>query len=347
MSYEDGLAALRLEPTSVVPRTEYSIESHWELVHAVTGMDTSEGADRAAASSAFRKAWDYGFVWSINQAYKLGVTTDMGHAVYQADGSDYRPQAKCPFDDVEQVLSFDPEAVFEHPTRAEIVQRFTKQWEAQQRETPHAVVTFGIYDTMFSGLISIFGWEMLLLGAGTDAKRFGEMAGRYARWIGRYFEAAADVDAPAFMCHDDICWTSGPVLAPAWYREFVFPHYKRFWQPILDSGKRLVFTSDGDYTLFFDDVVAAGAQVLVMEPSCDMAGFAAKYGRTHGFVGNADTRILLSGTRERIRAEVQRCMDIGKGCPGFIMAVGNHIPANTPVENALYYNECYMKMRRR
>jgi hypothetical protein len=37
-------------------------------------------------------------------------------------------------------------------------------------------------------------------------------------------------------------------------------------------------------------------------------------------------------------------MDIGKGCPGFFMAVGNHIPANTPVDACLYYNEVYEKL---
>ena len=36
-----------------------------------------------------------------------------------------------------------------------------------------------------------------------------------------------------------------------------------------------------------------------------------------------------------------------KKCPGFIMAVGNHIPANTPVDNALWYNECFEKMLKR
>ena len=65
------------------------------------------------------------------------------------------------------------------------------------------------------------------------------------------------------------------------------------------------------------------------------------------FIGNADTRILLSGSREEIYSEVKRCMDIGKACPGFIMAVGNHIPPNTPVENCLYYNEVFEKLRRR
>jgi len=29
------------------------------------------------------------------------------------------------------------------------------------------------------------------------------------------------------------------------------------------------------------------------------------------------------------------------------MAVGNHIPANTPVESALYYNEVYEELCRR
>lgn len=29
------------------------------------------------------------------------------------------------------------------------------------------------------------------------------------------------------------------------------------------------------------------------------------------------------------------------------MAVGNHIPANTPVENALYYNEVFEQLRSR
>jgi hypothetical protein len=40
-------------------------------------------------------------------------------------------------------------------------------------------------------------------------------------------------------------------------------------------------------------------------------------------------------------------MDIGKRCPGFFLAVGNHLPTNTPVDNALWYNEAYEKLGRR
>jgi uroporphyrinogen-III decarboxylase len=188
---------------------------------------------------------------------------------------------------------------------------------------------------------------MLLLAGGTDEARFGKVIDSYARWISRYWEAWAKSDAPVIMSHDDITWTSGPVFAPDWYRKYIFPWYKKFWRPVKEAGKKLMFTSDGTYHMFFDDLVQCGPDMFVMEPTTDMAMFAQKYGKTHGFVGNADTRILLLGKKDDIYREVKRCMDIGKECPGFIMAVGNHIPANTPIENALHYNDAYMEMRNR
>ncbi|MDD5604185.1 MAG: uroporphyrinogen decarboxylase family protein [Eubacteriales bacterium] len=147
--------------------------------------------------------------------------------------------------------------------------------------------------------------------------------------------------------HDDIVWTEGAIFHPEWYRKYVFPNYKKYLAPLLESGKKVLFTSDGCYTEFIDEIAATGVHGFVMEPITDMKYIAEKYGKTHVFVGNADTRILLNGTKEQIYNEVKRCMDIGKSCPGFFMAVGNHIPANTPVENALYYNEVYKTLGRR
>ncbi len=72
-----------------------------------------------------------------------------------------------------------------------------------------------------------------------------------------------------------------------------------------------------------------------------------RFGQTHILIGNADTRILLTGDRDAIRREVQRCMDLGRGCPGYFMGVTNMIPANTPVESALYYDEVYQELSHR
>lgn len=113
------------------------------------------------------------------------------------------------------------------------------------------------------------------------------------------------------------------------------------------AGKTVLFTSDGDFTLFIDDLAGVGVHGFVLEPMTDMAAIAERYGKTHLFVGNVDTRVLLRNDREAIRAEVERAVSIGRDCPGFVVAVGNHIPANTPVEAALYYNEVLEELRLR
>ena len=205
----------------------------------------------------------------------------------------------------------------------------------------------GVYITCMSGLIDLFGWDLLLTAAAVDPEGFGAVADRYASWIQQYMNALAKCDSPVVMVHDDIVWTEGPFLHPEWYRKYVFPNYRKYLQPLLEAGKKVLFTSDGDYTVFIDDVAACGFHGFVMEPTTNMEYIAQRYGQTHSFVGNADTRILLSGSREDIYREVKRCMDIGKRCPGFFMAVGNHIPANTPVDHALWYNEFYQQMSKR
>jgi uroporphyrinogen decarboxylase len=349
MPYEDGWAALNLEMPKRVPRTEYSVEGHWDLLKAVTGIDVGPDSSeeiKLRAQQAFYKAWHYSLKWSILVSHgALGeYYTDMGHAVYQADGSDLREVGENKFPTHESVLNFDPWETLGPIDRAAATRNFENHSQKNSEAWPDQICMTGIYITCLSGLIGLFGWDMLLLAAGIDMKRFSEMTDRYTGWIYKYYEALADADVPVVMVHDDMVWTSGPFLPPSWYREHVFPHIKRCMAPLIESGKRIIFTSDGDYTLFFDDVVDAGAHGLCMEPCCDMKGFAGKYGKTHAFIGNADTRILLNGTREAIRAEVERCFAIGKDCPGFFMSVGNHIPANTPVENALYYNEVYEEL---
>jgi uroporphyrinogen-III decarboxylase len=205
----------------------------------------------------------------------------------------------------------------------------------------------GIYISLMSGLIDLFGWEILLTAAGLDSKAFGCLAGRYAGWIQQYYDALALADAPVVMCHDDITWTSGAFIHPDWYRQFIFPNYKKFLAPLLASGKKVIFTSDGNYTEFLDDLAACGFHGFVLEPTTDLALLAEKYGQSHIIIGNADTRILLDGDKTAIRAEVARCLDIGRQCPGFFLAVGNHIPVNTPVDSLFYYQAVYEELSRR
>jgi hypothetical protein len=337
-----------------IPRTEYSADQHWELIHAVTGIDVSFDSPqevKSRARLAFMRAWDYDFFWSTLIGYQeFGeMRTDMGHAEYAAGGIDRRDTIYCPFQDPEEVLAFDPweTEALGPKDRGELTRRFEEHYRANCQAHDFGVNMTGIYPTLISGLIGLFGWDMLLLAAGIDQVRFGEMANRYASWMQQYYDALADADVPVVMVHDDIVWAAGPILRPAWYREYVFPNYRRYLAPLLESGKRVLFCSDGNFDAFVDDIAGVGVHGFVFEPLTALEPVVERYGQSHVIVGNADTRVLLSGSLERIYAEVERCMNLGRNCPGFFMAVGNHIPPNTPVDAALYYNQVYQDLSRR
>lgn len=352
MSLADGMAAINLEMPDRVPRTEYSVTGHWGLIKAVTGIDVnahSPGNIQHRAGNAFMKAWNFDFIWNIliyNEVFG-DKRTYMGHASYSAEGADYNNNIFSLFDNPEDILAFDPWEAYGKKDKKVLVKAFEANYQNACSDYSGAVNMSGIYVTCMSGLIEMFGWEMLLMAAGIDSKKFGEATNRYASWIQQYFDALAEADMPVVMVHDDIVWTEGAFIHPDWYRKYIFPNYKKYFAPLIESGKKIMYTSDGNYTQFIDDIADCGVNGFVMEPTTDMKYVAEKYGKTHSFIGNADTRILLHGTREDIYNEVKRCMDIGKSCPGFFMAVGNHIPVNTPVESALYYNEVYEKLSRR
>jgi hypothetical protein len=348
MSYQDGWDALNLRMPSRVPRTEYSLESHWAVARSVTGIDVNSQSDQGTkqkASRALIKAFNYDFIWSVlihNQVFGT-KRTDMGHAVYAGDGSDFRSGGKPLYEDPEEALTMDPWELYGIVDEKKAVADFNKHYKCNCETNPDAVNMTGVYVTCVSGLIEIFGWDMLLTAAGTAPEAFGKMTNRYTKWMQQYFNALAKSDARVVMIHDDIMLTQGAFIHPDWYRRFVFPSYKKLFAPLRESGKIIMYTSDGNYTQFIDDI-APYVNAFVMEPTTDMAYIAEQYGKTHAFVGNADTRILLLGTKEDIRAEVKRCMDIGKKYPGYFMAVGNHIPANTPLDKVLYYNEVYEEL---
>lgn len=349
MSFIDGWAAVNLEMPPRVPRVEFDAESHWALVRAVTSIDVnvdSSEEKQQEARSAFARAWNYDIRLTclIGHGELDAKRTSMGHGEYAAGGVDYDSDVYSPFADPKEALAFDPWETYGPKDRSELVRRFNQHYRSECELYPDLVNMTGTYVTLFSGLISILGWEMLLTAGGLDPAGLGGVAHRYAGWMQQYYDALAESEAPVIYSHDDIVWTAGAIFQPDWYREYIFPHYKAFYRPLLDAGKKVIFISDGDYTEFVDDIAATGASGFFFEPLTDLEYIVDRYGQTHIIIGNADTRALLTGTREEIRREVERCMGLGRDCPGFFMGVTNMIPANTPVESALYYNQVYEQL---
>ena len=353
MSYANGWAALNMQFSSKVPRTEYSAHAyHWPLMKAVTGIDTDNLELRPAASREFLRRWDYSFMWNVcisrgQLAENGGRVTSMGHAEYgeNAQGKgDFNQNVTNPFDDVEAVYALDPCREYKEFDRAGLIRFFEQKYAEANEAFPDMVNMTGVYITMFSGLIEILGWDALLLAMGYDEKRFGKVIEGYYRWVRQFFEAFAASSVPVMMVHDDLCWTSGPVTSPEWYRRYIFPYLRKLIEPVKAAGKKVMFTSDGTIDEFFPDIVALGVDSVVMEPTSNMALFAEKYGDRVGFVGGMDCRTLTYGTMADIEREMIRVMEFGRRYPGFMLAVGNHLPTDVPVERALFYNELYERL---
>jgi len=349
MSYTDGWAAINFQMPKRIPRIEFDAERHWELVKRVTGIDVGVNSPtelQQQATAAFMRAWNYDLRLSATVFHDdLGTRrTSMGHAVYAAGGVDYDDNVYCSFNTVEEVLAYDPWEAIGPRDKHELIRRFDDSYRANCAAFPDAVNTTGVYITLVSGMIGLFGWEMLLVAAGTDPAGFGRVMNRYASWMQQYYDALAESAVPVIYSHDDIVWTRGAVFRPGWYRAFVFPNLRKYYRPLIDAGKKIIFISDGNYTEFVDDIAACGVHGFFFEPLTDLNYIAERYGRTHVMIGNVDTRVLLSGTKQQIRAEVERCIAIGRNCPGYFIGVTNMIPSNTPVDSAMYYNEVYEEL---
>jgi uroporphyrinogen-III decarboxylase len=208
-----------------------------------------------------------------------------------------------------------------------------------QAAFPDAVFPGGFYNSVFTWNIITFGWELFMLAAKTDPVRFERILDQFTDISMMVAEAHIRAEVPIFLCHDDIVWASGPVFSPAWMREKIFPRLKRLWAPLREAGIKVLFCSDGNFDEFLDDLAEAGAEGFILEPLTDLKRIVERYGRSHVIIGNVDSRILQYGSPDEIRAEVKRCADLGRGCPGYFFAVGNQIPYTVPIPSI----ECYLE----
>jgi uroporphyrinogen-III decarboxylase len=238
---------------------------------------------------------------------------------------------------VEEAWEFDAVEEYGLTDYDELVTYYEGRYQRARELFPDQVWTGGYYRTLISGAIAIFGWDMLLLVA-SDEKKFARILDSIFRQSMHHYKAWADTNIEVFMCHDDMVWSQGPFIKPDFYRAEIFPRYKELWSVLHDAGKKVVFTSDGCFDMFVDDVVEAGADALCFEPMTQLEPVVKKYGQEVAILSSkVDSRTLTFGSKEQIKAEIDATLPLAQKCKGFMFAVGNHIPSNVPVENGLFY----------
>lgn len=335
MSYEVGWNAINLRREGRPGHTIYT--THYAFMERLAGVPK----EHAEFHQRYARAAHLDFEWLTlhgpDSWAKRGRVTDMGHAVFLADGSDKRGTILCPFKSVEEVLAFDAVKEYGLPDLHELERFYEDAWRERCARSPEVVIPGGYYRTIISGAIDAFGWDMLLEAA-AQPKEFEKVLDSFFELSLQHYRAWAKTSIKVFICHDDMVWSQGAFMRPDFYRRAIFPRYAKLWVPLRERGIKVLFCSDAQYTEFIDDIVAAGADGLIFEPMTSFEYAVQKYGRTHVIIGSKlDCRTLTFGTRDQIRAEIDESFSLAARCPGWFFAIGNHLAPNVPLDNALFY----------
>lgn len=347
MSYERALRTIHLQPTDRVAQNETL--DHPSLMRALAGFDPWSNPLQAYVETyqALDVDWIYGLPKNAMR-FAPGESSREGsngirYTEWGLSGSAWRED--YPFQDVDSVLAYDPEASIPPESNP---QALASRRADQALMGDAAMVTGIYYTTLFQFPIMTFGWELFLTAAAAEPERFQRVLEGFATVSRRHLSEWAEEDLDLIMIHDDVAMERGPVFHPAWYRKRLFPLYEVLLEPLKDRTKtKVAFVSDGNYTPLLDDLVALGFDGFLINTNMNLRDIARRIGRDHFLIGNVSTAVLTFGAPEDVVREVQRCLEDARPCAGhFIKAVGD-LPHNIPLANIRTYFNAVAELGRR
>ena len=141
----------------------------------------------------------------------------------------------------------------------------------------------------------------------------------------------ADIDA--FYIGDPSA--SASLISPQHFEQFCFPGYQKFCQHFADTDILIYIHICGNANPILEMMADTGAHVV--EPLDPMGGVEvadakARIGNKVALMGGVNPLILLQGSVEDVRAEtIAKCREGGPW--GYILAAGDMVPPETPLEN--------------
>ena len=150
-----------------------------------------------------------------------------------------------------------------------------------------------------------------------------------------------EVDFDYFNFFEDLAFKSAPLLSPASFRRFIYPHYRRTIEHLKKHGVRYVsLDSDGNTEPLIPIFLEMGVDIhWPFERASDMhpLRIKAEYGKQLRIWGGVDKRELAKGRKEIDAALRELAPLIETG--GFIPTLDHTFPPDISWGNFCYYME--------
>jgi len=150
-------------------------------------------------------------------------------------------------------------------------------------------------------------------------------------------ERAANLGADFVLFGDDYAATSGPLMSPKSFQEFLLPGLRTVVQAAKTRGLRVIKHTCGRITPLLDMIVDTGIDALHpldAAAGMDMRAVKDRYGDRIAVCGGIDCGEVLSDwTPEQVQAEVRRRLEELMPGGGYILCSSNSIHSRVRPEN--------------
>ena len=190
---------------------------------------------------------------------------------------------------------------------------------------------------VFTSVWTLMGMETFCLALYEQPELIRRMYDRVWAIQSRVLLRVLEFDVVGAVTHpDDLAHSTGLIVGPSHFRQFVFPWYRWNCTMVREHGLPNIFHSDGRLDAVLEDILACGFDALhPIEPKAmDIAELKVKVGGRACLIGNIDLGYTLTrGTPAEVEAEVkERIRTVGPG-GGYCVGSSNSVTAYVPLEN--------------
>ena len=132
---------------------------------------------------------------------------------------------------------------------------------------------------------------------------------------------------------------SSSLISPKMYRTFVFPYHKQIVDHFKAKKVGLGLHICGYADPILDDIVNTGVTNISIDAPTDIAKAVAATRGKAVLIGNLDTNLFHSGSKEEMRQAIQHCLDNAPADSGYILSSGCEVPAIAPLEKIDWFRE--------
>lgn len=203
---------------------------------------------------------------------------------------------------------------------------------------PEGLKAISGHTGILENVMWLLGYEPISYLLYDDPGFVADMFAAVAAPIVAYYDAVAAHDiVGAIVMGEDMGHKTQTMLAPAVYREYLFPWHKKVVEMAHRHGKPAIIHSCGNLHEIMDDIIACGwdAKHSFEDNILPVWEAKAKYGDRIALLGGFDmdkiSRLSSGEVRRHTRTMIDKCAPGG----GWALGTGNSVANYVPVENLI------------